>query len=311
MFDQPLSPVLLDVVIAALIALAGAGVVGLRRFVSAVRWARFLRGGHDAPISVVTGQIRFPNHNHRYMAGGDIDSLVQASMSTAAIAPKAKLNHVFSDELTPTIYRGNLIVIGGPKYNKLTEMSLEKTSEFLPVGFDGNSIVTKLPSLEEWAGNVFSSKVAEKPSVIKHYTCQKSEGLVVEDFGLLIRCLNPFDPNCKSVLWCIAGSGSNGCLAAAELFKQVAYDNSAYSKKLRRAIRGGDSSMSIVRAVMSEGKFVTISPILTYTSKSIMGYKYYKMIVPILGGKVDRYYLRNPKGLWPKITKAKDAAVLP
>src|SRR5258708_1615900 len=100
-----------------LAAIGGAAVSTGRRFVSAWRWKRFLRGGHDAPIAIVTGQIYFSDHRHRYMAAGDIASLVQVSMVMAAIAPKATLSHTFSDELTQAAYQGNLISIGGPRHN--------------------------------------------------------------------------------------------------------------------------------------------------------------------------------------------------
>ncbi|KAA0676661.1 hypothetical protein [Azospirillum brasilense] len=104
-------------------------------------------------------------------------------------------NVLLSEEL-PEIYCGrDLIVIGGPKNNKLTEDLLKKMDK-LPYTMVGNQIINRISN----------TKIK---GVIKN-------GFVTEDYGLIIKTRNPYNREARCLI--IMGTHTYGLDAAATAF---------------------------------------------------------------------------------------------
>lgn len=85
----------------------------------------------------------------------------------------------------------NLLLLGGPKTNKVTRRMLEKLDGRLPFRVDGVDII--------WDGEAF--------------TGEEDGDDVIRDFGFVVRCANPFDPRTRVVI--IGGSHTYGTAAGA------------------------------------------------------------------------------------------------
>jgi hypothetical protein len=130
-------------------------------------------------------------------------------------------NVLFPDQVTGSNLERDLIILGGPITNSLTNKVLNKFDPSLPVTFDGSDIVV--------TGNGHSER----------FSATTSDGTVLEDVGLILWGTNPFDEGKRLVL--IGGSHTYGVTAAAR------YLTSHYGK-LRKMSK--KSFIEVVRAVV-------------------------------------------------------------
>jgi len=104
----------------------------------------------------------------------------------------------FSQDFPAGFYGDNLILIGFPKTNRVTNDVFERLRP--PVVFDGHQLV------EQATGQRFTAKLAEGVRV-------------VEDYGCFVRARNPYNP--ESVVLVLAGSQTYGMKAAADYLDSV------------------------------------------------------------------------------------------
>ena len=209
-------------------------------------------GRYTGDFTLFSGQIYFKEHYHRYMAGGDIRAILSVALTIQSIFKLKKIPHRFSNATVPNEdLRDNLISIGGPKFNYVTRSIIDKYNDSIPnfpVKFEGNKIIIK------WIN-------AKGEKKIKEVEYKKEKDRVTEDYGLLIRGINPFDDTLTSISWVIAGSGSNGCQASAEQLSKFIYRSKLRFRKHRNYLARGEVGLIIVKANFLEGEYASSTPI--------------------------------------------------
>ncbi len=197
-------------------------------------------------IILISGQIYFQNQDHRYMAAGDVKSLLSISFTLRDLLGVEKVNHRFSNAIIPDqdLRRNNVVTVGGPKFNFVTRIMLEKYNTNIPnfpIEFNSNRIII--------------SRIHNGRLLIDEIERKKSGNEVIQDFGVLIRGRNPFNPNYSA--WLVTGSGNNGVFAASEQFSQLSEHQQFFNTK------GMDITISDVS--FYKGEYVSSQPILYAT----------------------------------------------
>jgi nucleoside 2-deoxyribosyltransferase len=145
----------------------------------------------------------------------DRDALFEVSTFLARAYPNAKILRHASDNLSPDIFDGNIVVLGGPNNNSLTRdlmHALDVCIEYVQNDKNDNAIQ-------------FTSLSGQKTLIQAQ---KNSEGLLLTDVGYFGRFLNPFNRN-NRVIMC-HGCHTFGTLAACLLCadNNQALDNKKY-----------------------------------------------------------------------------------
>lgn len=131
----------------------------------------------------------------------DLDSLYLMKDFIAHTFPEVQTLEYTSGMMPDEAYRDNLILIGGPAWNKVTEMLMDKIqSPFYYV--DGGR------------GN--DDPLIERDTNNKYLPVLNNDGTLKYDFGLFVKIPNPF--NRKKFLFIINGIRTYGVLGAAKCF---------------------------------------------------------------------------------------------
>lgn len=134
---------------------------------------------------------------------GDIDSLIVVYSSLNKIYPQLNITFCTSEEfvnIPGNPYASNIILIGGPDYNKITEHFMEYTPfEFSQSGNDETILV------DNQRNRVF------KPE----FKSQKDFEEVI-DYGFFLKIPNPYNPDKKLII--INGIHTYGVYGAAKCF---------------------------------------------------------------------------------------------
>ncbi|MER5227078.1 hypothetical protein [Streptomyces flaveus] len=95
----------------------------------------------------------------------------------------------------------NLLILGGPAVNDVSRRAFDAIQDTLPVSIN----------LEEVAITVANRRYAPEydPDAQK----------VVKDYGLVVRCQNPFDPSRKSAAFLVMGCHGFGTAGSAQLLR--------------------------------------------------------------------------------------------
>lgn len=236
--------------------LIATGIIGIVRFLTKTI-ANFLNvrklwGRVTSDFTLFSGQIYFKDHHHRYIAAGDIKAILSISLTIQSIFKLKKIPHRFSNAMIPNEdLRGNIISVGGPKFNCITKSIIDKYNDTIPnfpVKFEANKIVVR------WTNINGEEKV-------KEIVYKKENEKVIEDYGILIRGINPFDDTHTSISWVVAGSGSNGCQAAADQLSKFIYGSKLRIRNLKSFLAGGEIGIIVVKADLIDGEYVSSTPI--------------------------------------------------
>lgn len=130
---------------------------------------------------------------------GDPDALVELLILLRTFYPNIKITRCTSKKVSETQYRNDLIIIGGPDFNKVTKIFMKESK--CPIQYKIEENVT-----------AFLDKINKRSYPLKE-RCQKQE---IQDYGLFARFPNPHDKS-KTIIM-IGGLGTHGVLCAAEAF---------------------------------------------------------------------------------------------
>jgi len=171
---------------------------------------------------------------------GEIRALGLIVTSLNRAYKNIKISNVFlSKDEVHTKIENDIILLGGPKYNRVTKKFLDKLSDLSIVDEIENEMVWKVHSDE----GKFSTDV--------------KEGIISKDYGLIIRMNNPFSTS-KSTLTIFAGAHTYGTIAAARYFTENMY---------KEIIQGGKISQNIAAIVscnVSDGWPVSLCLVKKY-----------------------------------------------
>lgn len=266
-------------------SLIATGIIAIALFLSKniTKFSRVRKfwGRYSRDFTLFSGQIYFKEHHHRYMAAGDIKAILSIALTIQSIFKLKKVPHRFSNATIPNEdLRGNTLSIGGPKFNYVTKSLIDKYNDSMlnfPIKFEGNKIIIKWTDAKEEKKN-------------KEVEYKKEKDRVTEDYGLLIRGINPFDDPHTSISWVIAGSGSNGCQAAAEQLSKFIYGSKLRLRRHRNYLVRGEVGLIVAKANFLEGEYVSSAPIFYASYRKIRTF-------PIFGKKKKKwvYYIEEEK----------------
>lgn len=179
---------------------------------------------------------------------GDIDSLVVVLISLSRLYPQLNVKICTGEEFDKfpgNPYADNLILIGGPDYNKITRVFMKNT----PFEFAEENGVTILK--DRFRDQPFRSQFIEHDGIEK-----------VIDFGFFLKILNPNNPNKKLIM--INGIHTYGVYGAAKCFSQ--YDEHEMDISYRNCKEvisefGDDPTFAVMLEVKSINKKIGIPEI--------------------------------------------------
>lgn len=277
MFNVKFSEGMNPLIIGIISSLVAAGIIAIVHFllknITKLSRVKVFWGRYTRDFTLFSGQIYFKEHHHRYMAAGDIRAILSITLTIQSIFKLKKFPHRFSNATIPDQdLRGNILSVGGPKFNHVTSSIIDKYIDSIPnfpVRFSGNKIVIS------WTD-------AEKEKKVKEVEYKKEKDRITEDYGLLIRGINPFDDTHTSISWVIAGSGSNGCQASADQFSMFIYGSKLRFRRHKNYLTRGDIGLMVVKANFLEGEYVSSSPIFYASYKKVKTF-------PIFGNKKKKW----------------------
>ncbi len=165
-------------------------------YILTLRWnlRRLFSFVNKEDIYVISGSINEEtNKGIALLMGPDASAAANLYQTTEDIYPDSKVKHIYSTTNQSLYIDENIVSVGGPVHNMCTESLMKHLKSI--VFFDENDALN-------YNGQIYS----------------KSETLD-EDYGLIIRMINPFATTRKALI--IAGCGSHGVLAASILFNKT------------------------------------------------------------------------------------------
>jgi len=145
-------------------------------------------------IYVISGSIdKYAKKEIALLMGPDASAAANLYRTLGDIYPDSKIKHIYSTTQQSIYIDENIVSVGGPVYNICTKNLMKLLRPI--VFFDENDALN-------YKGEIYS-KSEERD----------------EDYGLIIRMVNPFATTRKALV--IAGCGSHGVLAASMLFNKT------------------------------------------------------------------------------------------
>lgn len=134
---------------------------------------------------------------------GDVDSLVEVLVTLHKIFPELNVTFRSANEVgaIQEKYTDNLILIGGPDYNKITQYF----QEFSPYEYLQGRNEYDIRIGRKGKGDVFIPKINEEEGLKK-----------IVDYGFFIKRRNPYDPKKKLIM--VGGSHTYGVFGAIKAF---------------------------------------------------------------------------------------------
>ena len=179
-----------------------------RRRLSYLRARRFWRPFLSADLQIVIG--RFQEFNAFEASGFVGVGDMQAAAEIAAFFDDLGLRRsghtasiVYHDRLAGDLYGANLICIGGPDANKVTDRILGRINHTIKLG-DPRQHEIFLHDAE--TGEIYSPKV-ERDS--------ENREVIASDYGLLVKAPNPYDSHRSTMIF--AGSFGYGTWGGVKL----------------------------------------------------------------------------------------------
>ena len=134
---------------------------------------------------------------------GDVDSLMEVLVTLHRVYPELKITFRSANEVAtiPEQYTGNIILIGGPDYNRITGLFQEYSPYEYVEGVNEYDIRIRHKN----KGTIFIPQIQEEKGLKK-----------ITDYGFFIKRKNPYNPSKKLVM--IGGSHTYGVFGAIKAF---------------------------------------------------------------------------------------------
>jgi len=116
-----------------------------------------------------------------------------------------------SDDSLRQRYENDLLLIGGPKHNKITVsfLRLAEDNQLLPFQQTSDAII--------WRCNKIAEKWVDDGALI--YTSKVENKIIIQDYGIVVRMQSPFTSNKRTVIL-LSGIHTYGTIAAAKYFTE-------------------------------------------------------------------------------------------
>jgi hypothetical protein len=149
------------------------------------------------PVHVIGGRILLSDQQPYSVHSGDKDAAVIVARCLARIGRIEECHFQTCAEFSEESYRSNVICIGGPDFNSVTERFMAECR--LRFGFVWRGLTCRLQdrTTGSWWG------------------VRREQGRVTRDAGFFAKCTNPFDERREVILLC--GIETYGVLGAAQL----------------------------------------------------------------------------------------------
>jgi len=165
-------------------------------------WRPLLRNGRPLALVLTCRKGPFPRSTHRTSINE-----VRVLLEFTPIFEKIGFEYRITDSLDATdaeLSSANLLILGGPAVNDVSRRAFDAIQDTLPVSIN----------LEELAITIANRRYAPEYDA----TAQK----VVRDYGLVLRCRNPFDPSGRSAAFLVMGCHGFGTAGSAQLLRDPA-----------------------------------------------------------------------------------------
>ena len=151
---------------------------------------------------------------------GDVNAKLRALLTLAALGFAGAVEVLDSSNFQPAGYNQNIVSIGGPCFNNVTEHFLSE----LPVGFE-------IHDEDDDDETPLIIRVGEEKIILES---QHEEGRLTRDWGLFVRMHNPHDLSRRVIIAC--GIESPGVEGIVQAFTR---DNPDFSYLMERVIALG------------------------------------------------------------------------
>jgi len=156
----------------------------------------------SASSSAATGE-----YNRPATGIGQVRGLAYAICSLSRAYHDLEIRNIYlSTEPLQDRREQDLIILGGPKNNRVSGEFLAELADVQPADQRGSTLLWRKRSNDEWTG-----EDAEE------FHGETSNDMVHSDYGLIVRARNPFT-NADRTAVLLAGSHTHGTMAAAKFF---------------------------------------------------------------------------------------------
>jgi hypothetical protein len=162
-------------------------------------WRPVLRSGHSLGLILTCRPGPFPRSTHRTSINE-----VRVLLSLTPTFEKIGIDYRVIDSLEASasdLSAMNLLILGGPAVNDVSRRAFEVVQHTLPVGIN----------LQEIAITVGNRRYAPEYS--------PDTQRVVKDYGLVVRCRNPFDLSHGTYAFLVMGCHGFGTAGTAQLLR--------------------------------------------------------------------------------------------
>jgi len=225
-------PLLQDIIVAIIMFLLGIMAKGVYGHYSLTRpfnkvWR--IKDEKTNQVYVVTGSIPHDTYKH-LMACGDIDAYVEIVAGLRRHLRKSEIRSFFSPEFPRKFMNENIVTVGGPRWNKITENLIKKSG--IPIGYSlENSCF-----VDAKTGNKFHSNI------------DRGNGT---DYGLIANFPNPYQ-NGKMVML-LMGGHTYGVLASIQYISPLRETGRKNLKELSKRIKNEDAFCVLLRVEVLDG----------------------------------------------------------
>ncbi|MEU9480936.1 hypothetical protein [Streptomyces sp. NPDC048191] len=162
-------------------------------------WRPILKNGRPLKLVLTCRKGPFPRSTHRTSIN-EVRVLLEFTPIFESIGIEYKITDSLEAPDTE-LSSANLLVLGGPAVNDVSRRTFGAIQDTLPVSIN----------LEEVAITIANRRYAPE---------YDSEGQkVVKDYGLVVRCQNPFDPSHKTAAFIVMGCHGFGTAGSAQLLR--------------------------------------------------------------------------------------------
>ncbi|MFF4796684.1 Nif11-like leader peptide family natural product precursor [Streptomyces sp. NPDC001276] len=162
-------------------------------------WRPILKNGRPLRLVLTCREGPLPRSTHRASIN-EVRVLLEFTPTFENIGIEYKITDSLEAPASE-LSSANLLILGGPAVNDVSRRTFDAIQDTLPVGI----------SLDEVAITVANRRYAPE------YGAGGQK--VVKDYGLVVRCQNPFDPSHKTAAFVVMGCHGFGTAGSAQLLK--------------------------------------------------------------------------------------------
>ena len=160
-------------------------------------WRPIIKNGRPIGVVITCRPGPLPRSTHR----ASINE-VRVLLDFSPVFNRMGIECRISDSLVASdaeLSSANLLILGGPAINAVAQRALDAIQDTLPASIN----------LEEIAITIANRRYAPE--------YDQNEGRVIKDYGLVVRCRNPFDSSNASMAFLVMGCHGFGTAGAAQL----------------------------------------------------------------------------------------------